>query len=93
MFCYLFDLKQTGLRLAALDNAMCPKFHVDKIPCRLVTTYHGVATQWLPHHVADRSKLGSGSNGLPDDETGLHPHQKHIQQLNDGDVALLKGEY
>ncbi|MCZ8485672.1 DUF1826 domain-containing protein [Vibrio lentus] len=23
---------------------MCPRFHFDQVPCRLVTTYHGVAT-------------------------------------------------
>ncbi len=48
-FSYLFDLRGVGLRLAVLDKAMCPKFHVDKVPCRLITTYTGVATEWLPH--------------------------------------------
>lgn len=92
MFCYLFELKRTGLRLATLNSAMCPKFHVDKVPCRLVTTYQGVATEWLPHQVVDRSKLGLGSNGQPDIDSGLFRDQHDIQQLNCGDVALLKGE-
>ncbi len=92
MFCYLFDLGQVGLRLTALDKAMCPKFHVDKVPCRLVTTYQGSATEWLPHNVIDRSKLGHGSKGKPDDQSGLYPKQDDIQQLTSGDVALLKGE-
>ena len=61
MFCCLFDLKGVGLRLTALDSAMCPRFHFDRIPCRLVTTYHGVATEWLPNHLLDRSKLGAGN--------------------------------
>ncbi|MFB1037160.1 MAG: DUF1826 domain-containing protein, partial [Sinobacterium sp.] len=30
MFCCLFDLGKAGLRLIALDKAMCPRFHVDK---------------------------------------------------------------
>ncbi len=92
MFCCLFELKQTGLRLTALDKAMCPRFHVDKVPCRLVSTYQGSATQWLPHQLADRTKLGRGSNGKPDHQSGLFQHQHDIQQLNSGDVALLKGE-
>ena len=92
MFCCLFELKRTGLRLAALNRAMCPRFHVDRVPCRLITTYQGVATEWLPHQVVDRSKLGLGSNGQSDLDSGLFRHQGDIQQLNCGDVALLKGE-
>jgi len=92
MFCNLFEISHAGLRLTALDRAMCPKFHVDRVPGRLVTTYQGVATEWLPHHVVDRTKLGVGSNGLPDSESGIYQHQDDIQQLNCGEVALLKGE-
>ncbi|UTW46294.1 DUF1826 domain-containing protein [bacterium SCSIO 12696] len=92
MFCCLFDLKRAGVRLTALDRAMCPRFHVDRVPCRLVTTYRGVATQWLPHHFVDRSKLGAGSQGKPDEESGLFDRATDIQQLNQGSVALLKGE-
>ena len=93
MFCCLFDLKRAGLRLKVLDKPMCPRFHVDKIPCRLVTTYHGVATQWLNHSDANRSKLGAGNLGKPDEESGLFKSLSNINQLQQGDVALLKGEY
>lgn len=92
MFCCLFDLKHAGLRLSALGRAMCPRFHVDRVPCRLVTTYRGVATQWLPHHLVDRSKLGAGNQGKPDEQSGLFDKSDDIQQLTQGDVALLKGE-
>ena len=91
MFCLLFDLKRAGLRLATLDSAMCPKFHVDRIPCRLVTTYWGAATQWLPHELVNHAKLGSGSNGCDDAESGLYRYPNSIRSLACGDVALLKG--
>lgn len=92
MFCCLFEQTRVGLRLVTLERAMCPRFHVDKIPCRLVTTYEGVGTQWLEHQCVDRTKLGTGNNGLTDENSGLYSHSKDIQQLNSGDVALLKGE-
>jgi hypothetical protein len=92
MFCCLFDLKRAGLRLTVLDKAMCPKFHVDGVPCRLVSTYQGIATQWLPHQTVDRSKLGAGSHGIADNASGIYQQESDIQQLNCGDVALLKGE-
>lgn len=92
MFCCLFDLDRVGLRLTALDHAMCPRFHVDKVPCRLITTYQGAATQWLPHHLVDRRKLGRGNDGKPDEESGIFEKESDTKQLNIGDVALLKGE-
>jgi hypothetical protein len=93
MFCCLFDLKGVGLRLTALDSAMCPRFHFDRIPCRLVTTYHGIATECLPHHLVDRSKLGAGNQGKSDEQSGLFHDANDIRQLSRGDVALLKGEF
>ena len=92
MFCDLFGLARAGLRISELDTAMCPRFHVDMVPCRLVTTYCGVGTEWLPHGSVDRTKLGSGSNGQPDHRSGLVRSACDIQQLDCGDVALLKGE-
>ncbi|HBY86156.1 MAG TPA: DUF1826 domain-containing protein [Colwellia sp.] len=93
MFCCLFDLKETGLRLTALDRAMCPRFHFDRIPCRLVTTYQGIATEWLPHQLVDRSKLGAVNQGKSDEQSGLFDSSDDIRQLSEGDVALLKGEF
>ena len=92
MFCCLFDIKGVGLRISILERAMCPRFHVDKIPCRLITTYHGVATDWLLHDVIDRGKLGAGNQGKSDEQSGLFNSLSDINRLKKGDVALLKGE-
>ena len=92
MFCDLFDLTRVGLRLTSLKHAMCPRFHVDNVPCRLITTYQGIATEWLPHNDADRGKLGVGNKGKPDSQSGIYQDETDIQQLSQGDVALLKGE-
>ncbi len=92
IFCCLIELKRTGLRLTALGQAMYPKFHVDKVPCRLVTTFQGMATEWLPHQTVNRNKLGTGGNGIPDSHSGLYKNQVDVQQLNSGDVTLLIGE-
>jgi hypothetical protein len=92
MFCTLFDLKETGLRLKLIDKPMCPRFHVDRVPCRLVTTLHGPATQWLQHSAVNRDKLGAGNNGLADECSGLINPDSIVEQLACGDIALLKGE-
>ena len=92
MFSCLFELKRVGLRLKVLEQAMCPRFHVDWVPCRLVTSFCGVGTQWIPHTQVDRTKLGAGNNGLSDDQSGLYQDQSCIHGISSGDVALLKGE-
>jgi hypothetical protein len=92
MFACLFDQDNVGLRLKVLDTTMCPRFHVDQVPCRLLTTYRGPATEWLPNESADRNKLGAGNQGLSDDLSGLFQQANDIESMNAGDVALLKGE-
>ncbi|MGT0150262.1 DUF1826 domain-containing protein [Vibrio metschnikovii] len=91
MFCCLFDVQEVRVRLTILDKPMCPKFHVDHVPCRLVTTYAGSATQYWVAKGLDRTKLGAGSLGQADDCSGLFAKESIIHQMVTGDVALLKG--
>lgn len=43
----LLDARRVGLRLRALEGAMCPRFHVDHVPARLICTYAGPGSEWL----------------------------------------------
>lgn len=80
MFACLFDLNRIGLRLASLQTAMCPRFHVDRVPCRLVTTYSGPGTHWLDAVQRDQWLNAAGEE----------PAQ--WQRLLPGEVALMKGD-
>ena len=92
IFCMLFNVNSVWLRLDAIDKPMCPRFHADYLKCRLVSTYKGPATQWIPHNIVNHSKLGSGNEGKSDKESGLFLKDEDIKQLNIGDIGLLKGE-
>ncbi|WP_415899169.1 DUF1826 domain-containing protein [Neptuniibacter sp. QD48_11] len=92
MYACLFELDEVGLRLQVLDRAMCPRFHTDKLGCRLVSTYAGQGTEWLEDPLLDRSKLGAGNGGLSDDKSGLYGSEELIHQAQEGDVLLLKGD-
>ncbi|WP_370242541.1 DUF1826 domain-containing protein [Marisediminitalea sp.] len=81
MFGCLFDIDMVGLRLRTLNAAMCPKFHYDRVPCRLVTTYSGTGTQWLPNDAIELNESGR-LQVIDDNDT---------HTLRAGDVALLKG--
>ncbi|MFJ4344956.1 DUF1826 domain-containing protein [Pseudomonas sp. NPDC089401] len=77
----LLGARRVGLRLRVLTGAMCPRFHVDKVPLRLLTTYVGAGSEWLEEGAIER--------------VGLHlapAPVDNIRTLQAGDVALLKGE-
>ncbi|TFF07200.1 DUF1826 domain-containing protein [Pseudomonas sp. BCA14] len=80
-FACLLGARRIGIRLRLLDKAMCPRFHVDHVPVRLITTYAGIGSQWLREGEMDRLKLGQ-----PEAEPA-----KRFEQLHCGEVALLKG--
>ncbi|WP_119394754.1 DUF1826 domain-containing protein [Salinibius halmophilus] len=47
MYSSLFELENIGVRLQPLERAMCPKFHCDRVPVRLITTYGGPGTEFM----------------------------------------------
>ena len=91
IFSDLFGLNAVGLRLGLLDKAMCPRFHVDRVPCRLVCTYGGLGTEWVEDSFVERSKLGRGANGLADEESGAILDLEAIEKMPSFAIGLLKG--
>ncbi len=69
-----------GLRLAHVDHAMCPDWHIDRVGIRLVCTYAGPGTEWPDDQGIDRTDLRSDTRGPID----------HIQATA-GEIVLLKG--
>ncbi|MDD2737622.1 MAG: DUF1826 domain-containing protein [Methylomonas lenta] len=91
-FSELFDCREVGMRLYTLDKAMCPRFHVDRVPARLICSYGGIGTEWLPEYALERAKLGVGGCGLPDTDSGLITDITAIRQMPAYAVGLMKGE-
>lgn len=84
---YLFNTETVGIRLRLLNAAMCPRFHCDNLPVRLVTTYLGPGSEWLPEYAINRAGLGTPNPSRPEivKEAGA------IQRMSAGDIALIKG--
>ncbi|RTL48516.1 MAG: DUF1826 domain-containing protein [Rhodocyclaceae bacterium] len=80
-----------GMRIEVVEGAMCPRFHVDRTGIRLVCTWRGSGTEWLDDARLDRSRLGIGSGGTPDEESGLLPADITIHQADNFELVLLKG--
>lgn len=67
------------LRLDAITNDACRRWHRDCVPLRLVTTYRGPGTEWLP------PAQGAAAMSQPDE------NMAGSEQLAPFDVALFKG--
>jgi hypothetical protein len=85
MFRCLFEPAAVGVRLHVLNGTMCPRFHVDRVPARLLVTYSGKGTEWLSEDQVIRT---CGDARLP--EQNIRPED--IQSISTAAVALLKGE-
>ncbi|MBL9025824.1 MAG: DUF1826 domain-containing protein [Myxococcales bacterium] len=81
-----------GVRLARLESAMCPRFHVDRVPIRLVTTYAGRGTEVLSNEHVDRARLGHGGLYTTDEASGVMITPNHVRSTSTFDVVLLKGD-
>lgn len=74
------------LRLEALSDVACPRFHVDQTRLRLLCAYRGPGTQWLPPAAVDRAALAAGA---PNERIG---DPARVQALAPCWVGLFKGE-
>ena len=77
----LLGARRLGVRLRVLEGAMCPRMHVDHVPLRLLSTYAGAGSEWLPEGAIDRTRLQLAP-----------PPVDNVRRLVAGEVALLKGE-
>lgn len=87
----LLDCDQIGLRLEVLQRAMCPRFHVDRVGIRLLCSYRGAGTEYLPGQAADRRLLGR-ADLRSDEEAGLILNPAECLSLPAFAIALVKGE-
>ncbi|MEH6783780.1 MAG: DUF1826 domain-containing protein [Alcanivorax jadensis] len=86
MMACLFGVSGVGVRVTALEKPMCPRFHVDRIPVRLLCTYGGPGSQWLPAPSVPAGLLVPGV-----EQEGRYAADS-VQQLQAGQVALFKGD-
>ena len=82
----LVDCERVGVRLETLSAPMCPRFHADYVPCRMLVTLSGAGTEWIPNSDVDWTVFA-------DLETAAPPIQpnRQIQQFPTGHWSLLKG--
>lgn len=71
---------------------MCPRFHVENTPARLVAAYDAVGSEWLANADVDHKQLGLRTNNQSDRNVNLYRSAAVIRRLPAFSVALITGE-
>lgn len=75
----------------AVNTDKCRKFHVDFVGLRLVLTYAGPGTEWLPNSAVDREALAHPLDCPCDANKKIVRSDDEIRRAKAGDVVILKG--
>ena len=64
LYCRIMGTDHVRIRLDVTDEAMCPKFHLDNVAARLICTYRGGGTQYVPDtHQDDPRRIRTMNTG------------------------------
>ncbi len=74
------------LSFATVNTNMCRRFHTDINTLRMLCTYYGPGTLWLPNEAINMKAYHSGDNN-----SEIVSDQLMIQQAHTGDIVILKG--
>ena len=77
-YCEISGLSQARMRLEQIRGDSCRRFHVDNVGLRMLCTYVGPGTEWVPPVLA----LGQNREDI---------NAETIRRIRTGDVAILKG--
>lgn len=73
------------VRIETVASNSCRLFHSDHVALRMITTYRGPGTEWLPACAVDPR--------APSRQDNQHVRDmSRLQRLAPGDVALMKGD-
>jgi hypothetical protein len=77
--------------LAVVRDDACRKFHVDRRHARMLCTYAGPGTHWVPNHAVDRAALADDRLDVARANAAIVPDPREIRSMPSPWVALLKG--
>ena len=86
MLSELVGCERIGIRVTTLRRPMCPRFHVDHVPCRMLVTIGGPGTEWIASGDVDRALLAARDTDAPPIRRG-----GDIKRLATRSWSLLKG--
>ena len=84
IFCILENTISVSFQLGTQRG--CRRYHVDNIPKRMLVTYAGKGTEWLPDEAVDRNAFLTGK---PNEK--IIKDYSALRYINQWDVAVFRG--
>tara|TARA_A100000164_G_scaffold375125_1_gene409473 strand:- start:378 stop:1034 length:657 start_codon:yes stop_codon:yes gene_type:complete len=84
IFCDTLNSKSVSFCLATERG--CSRYHIDNVPMRLLVTYMGQGTEWLPNEIANRAAF---EEGLPNEK--IVKDSSKIKSIKTFNVAIFRG--
>ncbi len=90
-FADVANARRIRVAFGVIRTNQCPKFHVDYVHYRLVTTYVGPGTEWVPDHAVTRAALGRPVDCPTDANKDIVKDAAAVRHAVPGEVILMKG--
>jgi len=84
LFCEVQQKPSIGFWLGTQRG--CRRYHVDNVPLRMLVTYAGTGTEWLPDFAADRQAFLDGERNEQ-----ILKDPSALQYMDKWDIAIFKG--
>ena len=69
------------------SSRTCKRYHIDNVPIRLLVTYYGKGTEWIPSHACDYSAYYNGENN-----NKIIKDNAEKKFIDDWNIAIFKGQ-
>lgn len=87
----LADARRVRVSFGAIRTDQCRKFHVDHLRYRLVTTYVGPGTEWVPDAAVRREALHHPPDCPCDANKEIVRDESAVQHAEPGEVLVMRG--
>eukprot|EP00903_Cladosiphon_okamuranus_P008883 g8505.t1 len=77
------------VKLELLNKGKCPRFHLDKVPIRLICTYVGPSTEWLDGY--DKREMETNRSPPPACNLKIRDGRE-ARHARPGDVLVFRGQ-
>jgi hypothetical protein len=85
-FMQVTDSEEITMHVRVVTNDACTRFHMDGYPLRLLCTYYGAGTEWVPDEYVNRDQLMHGVNDA------IVQNSLCVKRMDPFEVAILKGD-
>ncbi len=88
---HVANARSLRVTFGAERSDQCRKFHVDYVSYRLVTTYVGPGTEWVPAAAVRREALNQGTDGPHEANKKIVRDPAAVRHAMPGEVVVMKG--